>query len=44
VPIGILGDVSTLTPKTGLTTSFDITSGQKIAFTLDVSGNFLSTA
>lgn len=41
---GSLGDVNTLTPKTGLTTSFDITSGQKIAFTLDVSGNFLSTA
>ena len=41
---GSLADVNTLTPKTGLTTSFDITSGQKIAFTLDVSGNFLSTA
>lgn len=41
---GSLSDVNTLTPKTGLTTSFDITSGQKIAFTLDVSGNFLSTA
>lgn len=41
---GSLGDVNTLTPKTGLTTSFDITSGQKIAFTLEVSGNFLSTA
>lgn len=41
---GSLGDVNTLTPQTGLTTSFDITSGQKIAFTLDVSGNFLSTA
>ena len=41
---GSLGDVNTLTPKTGLTTSFDITSGQKIAFTLDVSGGLLSTA
>lgn len=41
---GSLADVNTLTPKTGLTTSFDITSGQKIAFTLDVSGGLLSTA
>ena len=40
---GSLDDVNTLTPKTGLTTSFDITSGQKIAFTLDVSGGLLST-
>ena len=39
-----MADVNTLTPKTGLTTSFDITSGQKIAFTLDVSGGLLSTA
>lgn len=41
---GSLSDVNTLTPKTGLTTSFDITSGQRIAFTLEVSGGLLSTA
>lgn len=41
---GSLDDVNTLTPKTNQTATFDITSGQRIAFTLEVSGGLFSTA